>query len=50
MAQSDIEENSLENFLHKCSVGFVRFREVVIILVDKIVYKKGKPRAVLGFV
>ena len=44
---TDTEESSLVKFLHKCcSIGFARSKKQVIALVNEIVQKKGKARAV----
>ena len=44
---NDTKENSLVTFLHKCaSIGFARSKQQVISLVNEIVQKKGKAKAV----
>ena len=44
---TDTEESSLVKFLHKCySIGFARSKKQVMALVNKIVRKKGKAKAV----
>ena len=44
---TDTEESSLVKFLHKCcSIGFARSKKQVMALVNEIVQKKGKAKAV----